>query len=467
MTKQKSVIRILSTFVFTAAGIAVLLLLINFFAFAVLQSDSANLYQNSPRRLLDEVSAGLSRSQEGFSLADSARSAMLTQGGWMMVIGADGTVAFGDNLPPELPTHYTLNDVARMTRWYLNDYPVYVQTREDGLLVLGLPKDSYAKYFLSYSTQWFRSLPFRTLLVVIANLLLAVLMASAAAMVFYRALHPVVNGLDRLRQEQPVTLKTKGIFREVSQSINHTAKALDRKNEALKKRDQARANWISGVSHDIRTPLSMILGYAQELSDEQNLSSEDRKKAELIRNQSLKLKNLVSDLNLVSSLEYEMQPVRKKEIRLPSLLRQIVAEQINDGLDPRFSISFSSQEEGLLCEGDESLLTRAITNLIQNSIYHNSSGCRVGLLLTSDKKNGQCTLVIEDDGVGISSDSLSALLELPYSAHRKEPRPAGHGFGLPMAYRIILAHQGTFSLHSTPGKGFQVTIRLPARVGKA
>lgn len=74
----------------------------------------------------------------------------------------------------------------------------------------------------------------------------------------------------------------------------------------------ARANWIAGVSHDIRTPLSMVMGYAGQLASSSCLETEDRKKAIMIMKQSERMKNLINDLNLASKLEYNMQPIKKK-----------------------------------------------------------------------------------------------------------------------------------------------------------
>lgn len=94
----------------------------------------------------------------------------------------------------------------------------------------------------------------------------------------------------------------------------------------MKARDEARSNWISGISHDIRTPLSMILGYASEMEDNSDLPKEQRHQSGIIRRQGEKLRSLVSDLNLVSMLEYEMQPLHLKDIRLSVLARQVVAD---------------------------------------------------------------------------------------------------------------------------------------------
>ena len=88
--------------------------------------------------------------------------------------------------------------------------------------------------------------------------------------------------------------------------INKTSERLIRQEADLNRRDSARTEWIAGVSHDIRTPLSLVMGYASQLEEDDNLPPEAREKAAVIRSQSERIKSLVSDLNLASKLEYAM-----------------------------------------------------------------------------------------------------------------------------------------------------------------
>ncbi|MGV2787557.1 sensor histidine kinase, partial [Clostridium perfringens] len=160
-----------------------------------------------------------------------------------------------------------------------------------------------------------------------------------------RGIRPLIHGIHALSKEEPVQVETKGIFNDLSQSINSTSVMLQEKNDALKARDVARSNWIAGISHDIRTPLSMILGYASELEEQPELSTEHKQQAAIIRRQGERLRSLVSDLNLVSMLEYEMQPLQLKSIRLSALARQVVSDFLNNGLDERYVISLHAMDE--------------------------------------------------------------------------------------------------------------------------
>lgn len=111
---------------------------------------------------------------------------------------------------------------------------------------------------------------------------------------------------------------------ELAEKLNQTSERLERQKAVIEARDTARTNWIAGVSHDIRTPLSMIMGYAEQLLAAENMDAEQKKQLGIIRDQGVKIKHLIEDLNLTSKLQYQMQPLRQEEFHPAKLMRQIV-----------------------------------------------------------------------------------------------------------------------------------------------
>src|SRR5690606_35218701 len=160
------------------------------------------------------------------------------------------------------------------------------------------------------------------------------------------------------------------------------------------------------------------------------------------------------DLNLVSMLEYDMQPLHLERIRLPSLARQAAADMLNGGLDERYAIELRLADEEALINADKKLLLRATGNLPHTSVNHNPEGCRIAIETFLSEDRTLCRLVVRDDGRGIPREQLAELTELPYSSKRKQPPRHGHGLGLPMVARIAKAHHGRFLLDSPDGGGF-------------
>lgn len=442
---NKTAIKIFFYFTITAAMVAMILLVINFLGFGILGSNIDKQNNKSPQYVLNAVSQNLKVTDKHIYLKDTA---IIPKNSWCILLDDNGDIIWEQNQPKDIPNHYSLNDVAQMTRWFLNDYPVYVRTEDYGLLVFGSPKNAVGKYHIEYSMDWFDSLPERIAKIFVLNLALATFLAFLFGIHFYQSLKMLTNGIADLRKEKPVQLRKKSIWKELAHNINETSNTIQLKNAALSVRDSARKNWIAGISHDIRTPLSIVMGYSEALENSQELSRENKKKAGIITSQSLKIKNLIEDLNLISSLEYDMQPSKKNPIRLCPLLRTIVTNIINNGLSEQYQIQLDLQYEKALILGDEALLERAFFNLIHNSIAHNPEGCNI--IITLQKNKNYVQILIADNGKGVPAQVLETISEIPKSAH---------GLGLPMAYKIIHVHGGTFNAQNE--NGFIITINLP------
>lgn len=429
-----------------SAFIATLLLAINFIGFAIIGSDQTmHIRGKSPIGMLDKTAESITRTEDGFYLEDSG---IISSECWCILINESGEIIWSQNKPDDIPDHYSINDVARMTRWFLNDYPVYVRTEDYGMFVLGTPKNSVGKYDMEYSMEWFSTLPKRMLAILAVNLCFAVMLAFLLGINMYLRIRILTRGITDLRCEKCVNIKVSGIFKEISQSINDTSELLNRKNAALAQRERARENWISGISHDIRTPLSIIVGNSEALSESESITEEERSKARIITAQSVKIKKLIEDLNLISSLEYDMQPSKKTDVHVCPLLRELIADVINSGLSYGFEIELDIRAETAVVSADKDLLERALFNLINNSITHNEKGCII--TIRQYMQTGIVHIIISDNGIGVPDEIIKNIGEIPKSAH---------GLGLPMAYRIVHACGG--KLTAANDNGFRVEIEMP------
>lgn len=442
---NKTAIKIFVCFTALSATISMILLMINFTGFAFIASDTSQGDYTFPQRTLEHISESLIKTEHGLKLTDVA---IIPPDHWCILIDENGNILWSQNQPDDIPEHYSLNDIARMTRWYLNDYPVYVRTEDYGLLVLGAPKNSVGKYDIQYSMNWFATLPQRILEVLLFNLFLSAALAFLFGLSLYKRLTILTDGIHDLQQEKKVQLKETGIFKELIRNINDTSASIERKNSALTIRDHARLNWIAGISHDIRTPLALVIGNSEALENSKELSEESKKRASAITAQSVKIKKLIEDLNLISSLEYDMQPAKKKPVRLCPFIRETVSSIINSGLSDPCEIELDLHDEKMNISADEFLLERAIFNLINNSLTHNKGGCKI--LIRAYASDYKAHIIIGDNGTGVPDTILKHISEIPKSAH---------GLGLPMAYKIIYVHGGRMSFRNE--NGFIVDIELP------
>ncbi|WP_312942622.1 HAMP domain-containing sensor histidine kinase [Oscillibacter sp.] len=436
------------------AAFILVLVLLNVLAFGVtFQSVIRNDYgDTSPQNMLEEIAAA--STVEGVS--DDARQKLESAHIWAMLLNPYGKRIWAVDTPEDIPEKYTIQDVALFSKGYLKDYPVFVWNTEDGLLVLGYLKDSYTKLTSNYfSIHAIQTLPLYITGMLAVDFLFLFLAYFFSKRKIIRNTEPIIDAIETLSDGKPVSLSIDGDLSEVAGSINKASRILSRQNEA-------RANWISGVSHDIRTPLSMILGYAERIADNKTISSSVKEQAEIVRQQSIKIKELVQDLNLVSQLEYEMQPIQKASVRLSKLLRSYAVELLNGGLSDNYSVDVEIKPfaENALLECDSRLIVRAINNLVQNSIKHNPQGCEIMLAL--DCSVTTITLTVADDGVGLSPEKLRELEEKPHYMESTDERlNLRHGLGILLVRQIVEAHGGTMKIENTEVHGYKTVLCFP------
>lgn len=208
----------------------------------------------------------------------------------------------------------------------------------------------------------------------------------------------------------------------------------------------------------------MIIGYADKISSTLNIEDNIKKQANIIKTQSIKIKNLIQDLNLVSQLNYNIQPIQETPIHVCKMIREIVVEYLNTDIDNRFEFELNLERntELITIIGDERLLYRAIQNIISNSINHNENGCIISVSLRVNGNN--LILVVSDNGKGISKEELQKLQSIPHYLQSTDDRlDLRHGLGLLLVKEIVSIHKGTVSISSELNKGFSTTISLPIK----
>lgn len=441
----------ISKYLLSFFAFALVLLLINILAFALTFGGIVfrEYGSASPANMLEAVAADLSAS----GISEERLQELNRNQIWAMLLDASGHCIWEASLPEEIPTQYTIQDVAVFSKGYLQDYPVFVRNTDNGLLVLGYPKDSFMKLTGNYfPIRAIRIFPLFITGILAIDIVLLFLVYYLSKRKIAKNTEPIMASIKTLSTGKPVDLSIQGELSEIADSVNQASQVLSRQN-------QARANWISGVSHDIRTPLSMIMGYAQRIAGDHEASGNIQQEAEIIRAQSAKIKDLVQDLNLVSQLEYEMQPLHKEPVRLSKLLRSYAADLLNAGISEKHSVEveISSKAETAVIDCDARLISRAIGNLVQNSINHNPQGCDIFLSL--DCSSEKVSIIVADNGVGMSAEKLRELEEKPHYMESTDERlDLRHGLGLLLVKQIVEAHGGVMKIESVPQSGYKTIL---------
>lgn len=459
-----SIVKLIKRFVITLIVSLVAVLVLNIVLMVtVLQNDRETVGGwKTASKLTETLTVG----QDGkYELSEDGRR-MLEQGNSWAVLVEDGTgdvIWHSENLPEEIQLHYSVAEISWYTRGYIADYPTTTAAMGEDLIIVGNPKEKYWKeLYPTWNLNMIKNLPRTVLIFLGANLTIIFLIYMIVTSGILRSVKPIVQGIQALPEGGDVYVKEKGLLSDLAAALNQVSEMLRYQEYELKKKEQARADWISGVSHDIRTPLSMVMGYAAEMEEDEAASEEIRQKAGIIRMQSVRMKNLVNDLNLASKLEYHVQPVKPEEINLAALLREIAVYFMNLDIDGKYPVELAVDTDCILGEtfrGDKELLKRAVNNLLLNAQIHNPAGCHIRIGLSESRE--QFGVTVEDDGIGVTAEQLEKLRSTPhYMLSGGTSAEQRHGLGLLIVQQIIAAHGGRLEFGQSAEKGFRVDIIL-------
>ena len=376
---------------------------------------------------------------------------------------ASEAISVADDDGGPVPDAYTLNDIALIAHYHtVKGQPAFIWERPDGLLLVAFPAGTYETMTITWPRETWTSLP-----TYIGGIIVADLLILFAAYVVYRrrtqrAVEPINDALGALSRGGRAQLDLKGDLAPIADQINETSDILEHK-------DRAREQWIRGVSHDIRTPLSLIIAKAEGIAADEEAVDATRSEARAIRTQGLKIKDLVADLNAASQLSFSERPLDLERVHLAKLLRSIAASYLNSGLDAAHPLDFELDDacSDAVVLGDKRMLTRLVENLLANARLHNPDGCAIAMTLVPRTVDGtRCAeLRVSDDGAGIDPAALAALEERLSRARLAPddavPDDAGHGLGLVLVDRIARAHGGSFDVAGSPGAGFSAFAVLP------
>ena len=218
-----------------------------------------------------------------------------------------------------------------------------------------------------------------------------------------------------------------------------------------------REEWISNITHDLKTPLSPIKGYAEIIQETGGKSQEqNRRYAGIMLKNVSYMETLIDDLKLTYQLENGMIPVNREEKNIVRFLKELAIDILNTPEYENRTIHFESTEETVLLSFDQTLFTRAFRNLIINAFVHGDEHTEVTLSLLHG--NSSLKICVADNGKGMETETIEHLFDRYYRGTNTDQKPEGSGLGLAIAKGIIEIHGGTISVSSVPtvGTTFQI-----------
>ncbi|MED3121364.1 HAMP domain-containing sensor histidine kinase, partial [Bacillus thuringiensis] len=253
------------------------------------------------------------------------------------------------------------------------------------------------------------------------------------------------------------------LFRDVTSSLEHLSITL-KKNDAMRQvLQQTREEWITGLTHDLKTPLSSIYGYALLLeSNQYNWTDRDIQQfGSVMKEKSQYMTTLIDDLSLTYQLKNNSLPAQHVNVEINQFVQKVLLQFINNPTLQNQNIEFVPSSNKIQYFIEEKWFQRIIENLLVNAVKHNNETTTVIVKLSQNANS--FILSISDDGKGMDEKTKELLFERYYRGTNTEESNIGTGLGLAITKQLVHAHNGTISVDSALGKGTTIILVFPFR----
>ena len=227
----------------------------------------------------------------------------------------------------------------------------------------------------------------------------------------------------------------------------------------LQKTDAMRRDFVANVSHEMRTPITVLMGFLETVQTLDLEKGQRDQYFEMMMSQAQRMKSLVEDLLTLANLEANSLPAANNGVNVETLMALLRndAEALSKG---KHSFSFEVLDPSSLL-GDEREILSAFSNLVSNAIRYTPDSGAIDVKWKLNAE-GQGEFSVNDSGPGIASEHLSRLTERFYRVDRSRSRDTGGtGLGLAIVKHIASRHQAQLIIESTPGKGSTFILRFP------
>jgi two-component system phosphate regulon sensor histidine kinase PhoR len=225
----------------------------------------------------------------------------------------------------------------------------------------------------------------------------------------------------------------------------------------LKKLEQARKDFVANISHEIKTPITAIKGFADTLLEGALHDADHADKfLKIIQSNSERINSLVDDLMTISKIELGVAKIEKTPVEVPDAIEQVLTLLRPKAANKELFLKTDLPGTSLKIAADRDKLIQVLTNLVDNAIKFTDKG---GVTVGARTENGRISIYVEDTGLGILEKHLPRLGERFYRVDTARSRKmGGTGLGLAIVKHLVKAHGWDMMIESVPEKGTKVTI---------
>lgn len=407
-------------------------------------------------------------SESGASVSEKGKDILKQNEAWLQVLDEDGREIYRYRAPEGAKTKYTPIDMVQIYKYIEKDVlsTVFIgeKTYSDHRFsyLVGFTSPYLERQVLTIDTRNFvQTFKIFSLILIIVDGFIALCIAYIFSKRLTKPMFMLIDSIKRLaNRNYHIYHQPKGVYKDVFANINLLSQELQASEKERKKLDAMREEWIGNISHDIKTPLASIQGYAEMLKDTEYQFSQDemRDYAGIIERKSIYLRDVIEDLNLSTRLRNKELMLNKKHINIVSLVRNAVIDTLNNPSYSNRDIEFGSSHEAIQVEVDDILIRRAISNLIFNAIVHNRED--VAIKVQVEKNEDHILIRVEDNGKGIKEEELGRIFDRYFRGTNTGELHKGSGLGMAITRDIVIAHGGEIRVRSEVGQGTIAEIKL-------
>lgn len=248
-------------------------------------------------------------------------------------------------------------------------------------------------------------------------------------------------------------------FSEIALEVNHLGEKIKDLIEKERKSEKTKHELITNIAHDLRTPLTSIIGYVELLHTNDMLTDEQRKQyTAIVLTKAKRLESLIEDLFGLTKLNYGKITMNVEQIDIVKLLEQLLEEAYPSFMENNLEYEVQTNEKKIVINGDGNLLARLFDNIISNAVKYGKDGKKVQVVISGEEK--YVTVRIINFGKIIPEEELPYIFDKFYRVEQsRSEETGGTGLGLAIAKDITELHGGTIYAESSL-KGTEFIVKL-------
>ncbi|MBQ5734030.1 MAG: HAMP domain-containing sensor histidine kinase [Lachnospiraceae bacterium] len=411
---------------------------------------------NMPQYLIRQMEQYIVYNNGDIEVSESGLERLRVHNLWMQIVDANGNVIVSYYTPEGIYQKYNIFEISEyiMNSEKTNGDTVFIcPVKDDYGIIMGGSSNIVTKHTYVYSGSK-TELIAKCIGVFAGVMIISVIVASYIfSTKISRPIIDVLENIENIQNGKRMNKKKSkkdNVLKEIEDSLIKLENALDQNK-------RFRAEWISNISHDIKTPLSTIKGYAEMLTLKEYEYTKDEiiVYAKQIINAEEKIKELVEELKISQTLAEGKYKLECEKIFVDNLMKQCIDE-----------VSFYTKNTSIqcICDGDymiladSKLLKRCLVNIISNAYVHNKIDVKVTIHV---KKCDEKVIVsIKDNGKGMGERDIQHIFERYYRGTDSD-NVKGTGLGLAIAKEAVIAHNGEIEVESQLQEGTEIVIKLP------